>query len=244
MFDYSPPTFKTSNPQSRTQLKLQLMREQQQEIQRKALQQQQHTDNEPPQSIHPSIPHQHHQQIADITDGHQTLLKVPISSIGIDLPPQVLKVRTALENPTRYHVIEKQKSQVRQYISESFGNVSHNGFFCPPASSTGKQQKLRSSGTAFIQSIQSAPCTIISDDPNDSLCGNSGYAAHIPSDVHSEFLSSHPNESPDTQTVSPSLSSVATSASEVSIFYCLVYKTHPNWPHVRFRQSLVRLFGI
>jgi hypothetical protein len=29
-------------------------------------------------------------------------------------------VRTGLENPTRYHVIQKQKSQVRQYLSESF----------------------------------------------------------------------------------------------------------------------------
>lgn len=31
-----------------------------------------------------------------------------------------MQVQTKLENPTRYHVIEKQKSQVRQYLSESF----------------------------------------------------------------------------------------------------------------------------
>lgn len=30
------------------------------------------------------------------------------------------QVRTVLENPTRYHVIQKQKNQVRQYLSESF----------------------------------------------------------------------------------------------------------------------------
>lgn len=29
-------------------------------------------------------------------------------------------MRTGLENPTRYHVIQKQRSQVRQYLSESF----------------------------------------------------------------------------------------------------------------------------
>lgn len=29
-------------------------------------------------------------------------------------------MRTVLENPTRYHVIQKQKNQVRQYLSESF----------------------------------------------------------------------------------------------------------------------------
>lgn len=32
----------------------------------------------------------------------------------------IFKVRTVLENPTRYHVIQKQKTQVRQYLSESF----------------------------------------------------------------------------------------------------------------------------
>ncbi|ALC48077.1 Mitf [Drosophila busckii] len=47
-------------------------------------------------------------------------LKVPLPSIGVDVPPQVLQVSTVLENPTRYHVIQKQKNQVRQYLSESF----------------------------------------------------------------------------------------------------------------------------
>lgn len=32
----------------------------------------------------------------------------------------IFQVRTVLENPTRYHVIQKQKTQVRQYLSESF----------------------------------------------------------------------------------------------------------------------------
>lgn len=34
--------------------------------------------------------------------------------------PPLAQVQTALENPTRYHVIQKQKNQVRQYLSESF----------------------------------------------------------------------------------------------------------------------------
>ncbi|KNC26827.1 hypothetical protein FF38_13012 [Lucilia cuprina] len=49
-------------------------------------------------------------------------VKVPLNSIGVELPQQVLQVRTILENPTRYHVIQKQKNQVRQYLSESFKN--------------------------------------------------------------------------------------------------------------------------
>ncbi|XP_044764853.1 transcription factor EC isoform X2 [Coccinella septempunctata] len=49
--------------------------------------------------------------------------RVPIHNLPLDVPPQVLQVQTRLENPTRYHVIQKQKSQVRQYLSESFQNA-------------------------------------------------------------------------------------------------------------------------
>lgn len=38
----------------------------------------------------------------------------------------LLQVRTVLENPTRYHVIQKQKNQVRQYLSESFQQSEWN----------------------------------------------------------------------------------------------------------------------
>ncbi|TMW51960.1 hypothetical protein DOY81_002950 [Sarcophaga bullata] len=48
-------------------------------------------------------------------------VKVPLQ-VPLELPQQVLQVRTILENPTRYHVIQKQKNQVRQYLSESFKN--------------------------------------------------------------------------------------------------------------------------
>ncbi|XP_036214289.1 uncharacterized protein Mitf isoform X3 [Bactrocera oleae] len=54
------------------------------------------------------------------------MLKGPLQSIGVDVPKQVLQVRTVLENPTRYHVIQKQKNQVRQYLSESFKNEWEN----------------------------------------------------------------------------------------------------------------------
>ncbi|XP_069693156.1 microphthalmia-associated transcription factor isoform X2 [Periplaneta americana] len=113
----SPPTFKTATPTSRTQLKLQLMREQlQQQERREAELRQQQLERRPP----PLTP----------------ALKVPLNIQSVDVPPQVLQVRTGLENPTKYHVIQKQKSQVRQYLSESFqqplggsviGDVSSGG---------------------------------------------------------------------------------------------------------------------
>lgn len=63
---------------------------------------------------------QHNQMGRDNGKNTTPALKIPLQSIGVDVPPQVLQVRTVLENPTRYHVIQKQKSQVRQFLSESF----------------------------------------------------------------------------------------------------------------------------
>jgi hypothetical protein len=58
-----------------------------------------------------------------MTQGAQPV-KIPVQKINVDVPPQVLKVRTTLENPTKFHVIEKQKNQIRQYLSDSFQGTS------------------------------------------------------------------------------------------------------------------------
>ncbi|XP_072945830.1 transcription factor E3 [Epargyreus clarus] len=99
----SPPTFKTLTPTSRTQLKQQLMREHAQEQLRRESQAQQAGQSKDGEEKKKSSP-----------------AEVPRITPHVELPPQVLQVRTVLENPTRYHVIQKQKSQVRQYLSESF----------------------------------------------------------------------------------------------------------------------------
>lgn len=71
IFVFYSPTFKTAIPTSRTQLKQQLQREQLQELERRE------AEKRPPQQ----------QQT--------TALKVPIQSIGVDVPPQVLQVSFA-----------------------------------------------------------------------------------------------------------------------------------------------------
>ncbi|KAG5671862.1 hypothetical protein PVAND_002033 [Polypedilum vanderplanki] len=94
------PTFKTITPTSRTQLKTLLQREQllqeaeRKEAERKRLEQEQE------------------EQKAKLESQ-----KVPLE---VDIPPQILQVSTRLANPTKYHVIQKQKNQVKQYLSESF----------------------------------------------------------------------------------------------------------------------------
>lgn len=45
------------------------------------------------------------------------------------VPPQVLKVRTRLENPTLYHVVESRKRQVRQFLQH---NLPESGFNSAP----------------------------------------------------------------------------------------------------------------
>ncbi|XP_063370040.1 transcription factor EB isoform X2 [Cydia amplana] len=100
-----PPTFKTLTPTSRTHLKQQLMREHAQEQRRRE-----------------SLQAQQAGQSKDNVDEKKKSVPADVPRVvpHVELPAQVLQVRTVLENPTRYHVIQKQKSQVRQYLSESF----------------------------------------------------------------------------------------------------------------------------
>ncbi|XP_032597864.1 microphthalmia-associated transcription factor isoform X1 [Drosophila grimshawi] len=75
-------------------------------------------------------------------------LKVPLQSIGVDVPPQVLQVSTVLENPTRYHVIQKQKNQVRQYLSES---LKPSVWSCQNFDNTTKNASNTSASTGNLQ---------------------------------------------------------------------------------------------
>jgi len=62
----------------------------------------------------------HHQMgipgaISRIDPSSNTSLAVATATV----PPQVLKVRTRLENPTLYHVVESRKRQVRQFLQHN-----------------------------------------------------------------------------------------------------------------------------
>ncbi|CAK1546747.1 unnamed protein product [Leptosia nina] len=138
-----PPTFKTLTPTSRTQLKQQLMREHAQEqLRRESLQAQQAGQSkENAEEKKKSNP-----------------AEVPRITPHVELPPQVLQVRTVLENPTRYHVIQKQKSQVRQYLSESFtpqGQVSSNGRSAPAQSAPELGRRTNSPDRASSSGLMS-----------------------------------------------------------------------------------------
>uniref|UniRef100_A0A182PZZ8 MiT/TFE transcription factors N-terminal domain-containing protein n=1 Tax=Anopheles farauti TaxID=69004 RepID=A0A182PZZ8_9DIPT len=91
---FDQTSFSQLNISSRTQLKQQLFREQ----------------------LRNSEPHGPR---AMVTSPEPPVLSVrlPLENIDIELPKKVLQVETKLENPTRYHVIQKQKTQVREYVT-------------------------------------------------------------------------------------------------------------------------------
>ncbi|XP_076175575.1 transcription factor Mitf isoform X2 [Ptiloglossa arizonensis] len=200
----SPPTFKTATPTSRTQLKLQLMREQLQEQERREAEfrqslQQQRPAAAPPRPVPPAS----------------------LSTIGVDVPPQVLQVRTLLENPTRYHVVQKQKNQVRQYLHESFHGGAIDG--------TGDESGLAKNSAELVQT--STPMVVQSAPPGPTVHHQKPQHPHLASyphphqhqqpqpHPHAPTVLSHVNPvaaSPDPTTgaMSPGLSSVATSNSE------------------------------
>ncbi|XP_032677455.1 transcription factor EC isoform X2 [Odontomachus brunneus] len=192
-----PPTFKTATPTSRTQLKLQLMREQLHEQERREAEfrqslQQQRPAAAPPRPVPPT----------------------PLPTIGVDVPPQVLQVRTLLENPTRYHVVQKQKNQVRQYLHESFrGGGDGGNAVVGSAGSEGGRTPADAGPPPVPMVVQSAP-------PGPQLHHPKPQHPHLASYPHAPALLSHGNPvvsaSPDPATgaMSPGLSSVATSNSE------------------------------
>ncbi|KAL4655918.1 microphthalmia-associated transcription factor isoform X1 [Arapaima gigas] len=98
---------------SRVHLRQQLMREQLQEQERREQQCQ--------------------QQASQFLQQHQCNAGAPTAAIDVGVTPglsatvaqvpmEVLKVQTHLENPTKYHIQQAQRQQVKQYLSTTLGN--------------------------------------------------------------------------------------------------------------------------
>ncbi|XP_035213464.1 microphthalmia-associated transcription factor-like isoform X1 [Stegodyphus dumicola] len=88
---------------SRTNLKQQLMREQMQQLEKKE-----------------------REQLSSSVPTHtSSAIRVPLygAPMPVQVPKQVLMVKSKLENPTPYHVRESQQRQVREYLSQS-----HHGY--------------------------------------------------------------------------------------------------------------------
>jgi len=102
-----PPSFKQSTPTCRTNMRQLLWREQCMERERRRGEQVVHREE---QSHSLQIPY-------STPDGR-----------GQEIPTDVYKIETRLENPTKYHVLESQRRQVADYLSE--GSAPENDSPC------------------------------------------------------------------------------------------------------------------
>ncbi|XP_077059614.1 transcription factor E3b isoform X2 [Siphateles boraxobius] len=93
---------------SRVLLRQQLMREQAQEQERREAQQQASVAQLRPTDSTPAI--------------SVTMPPMAARPPPAQVPVEVLKVQTHLENPTKYHIQQAQRQQVKQYLSTTLGN--------------------------------------------------------------------------------------------------------------------------
>uniref|UniRef100_A0A8C1PW09 Transcription factor binding to IGHM enhancer 3b n=1 Tax=Cyprinus carpio TaxID=7962 RepID=A0A8C1PW09_CYPCA len=93
---------------SRVLLRQQLMREQAQEQERREAQQQASAAQLRPTESTPAI--------------SVTVPPMAARPPPAQVPVEVLKVQTHLENPTKYHIQQAQRQQVKQYLSTTLGN--------------------------------------------------------------------------------------------------------------------------
>ncbi|XP_019355295.1 microphthalmia-associated transcription factor isoform X4 [Alligator mississippiensis] len=110
----SKPPLSSSSMTSRILLRQQLMREQMQEQERREQQQKQQAA-------------QFMQQRVPVSQTPAINVSVPSSlPPATQVPMEVLKVQTHLENPTKYHIQQAQRQQVKQYLSTTLANKHAN----------------------------------------------------------------------------------------------------------------------
>jgi len=168
---FPPPSFKQSTPTCRTNMRQLLWREQCMDKERRKVE----------------------QQPSNQVDQSQSL-QIPFTNPDIrvqDIPNEVYKIETRLENPTKYHVLESQRRQVAEYLSEgsapetstsrSPSLVEHR---TSPAVSPGdvKGGVARGAGAGTGQRRVSGPFS-----PNYSSAATSP-SEYAPSEVCDDFL--------------------------------------------------------
>uniref|UniRef100_A0ABK0LB89 Melanocyte inducing transcription factor n=1 Tax=Rattus norvegicus TaxID=10116 RepID=A0ABK0LB89_RAT len=116
----SKPPLSSSTMTSRILLRQQLMREQMQEQERREQQQKLQAA-------------QFMQQRVAVSQTPAINVSVPTTlPSATQVPMEVLKVQTHLENPTKYHIQQAQRHQVKQYLSTTLANKHAGQVLSPP----------------------------------------------------------------------------------------------------------------
>ncbi|XP_050016750.1 transcription factor E3 isoform X3 [Alexandromys fortis] len=120
----------SSSSSSRVLLRQQLMRAQAQEQERRERREQAAAAPFPnPAPASPAI------SVIGVSAGGHTLGRPPPAQV----PREVLKVQTHLENPTRYHLQQARRQQVKQYLSTTLGPKLASQALTPPPGPTSAQ---------------------------------------------------------------------------------------------------------
>ncbi|XP_019569871.2 transcription factor E3 isoform X2 [Rhinolophus sinicus] len=119
-----------SSSSSRILLRQQLMRAQAQEQERRERREQAAASPFPgPAPASPAI------SVVGVSTGGHTLGRPPPAQV----PREVLKVQTHLENPTRYHLQQARRQQVKQYLSTTLGPKLASQALTPPPAAASAQ---------------------------------------------------------------------------------------------------------
>uniref|UniRef100_A0A452TN12 Transcription factor binding to IGHM enhancer 3 n=1 Tax=Ursus maritimus TaxID=29073 RepID=A0A452TN12_URSMA len=120
----------SSSSSSRVLLRQQLMRAQAQEQERRERREQAAASSFPsPAPASPAI------SVVGVSAGGHTLGRPPPAQV----PREVLKVQTHLENPTRYHLQQARRQQVKQYLSTTLGPKLASQALTPPPGAASAQ---------------------------------------------------------------------------------------------------------
>ncbi|MBN3319406.1 TFE3 factor, partial [Atractosteus spatula] len=129
---------------SRVLLRQQLMREQAREQERREAQQQASAAQLRPSDPSPAIS----------VSAPSPASRPPPAQV----PVEVLKVQTNLENPTKYHIQQAQRQQVKQYLSTTLGNkVATQALGVSPSPQPGSAPEL----TAAASSAPNSPMALL-----------------------------------------------------------------------------------
>ncbi|KAM8934810.1 transcription factor E3 [Pelodytes ibericus] len=103
---------------------------------------------------------QEQQAAQSLSDRNNVMPSTPAISVNLlprptpaQVPLEVLKVQTHLENPTKYHIQQSQRQQVKQYLSTTLGNKVPSHGSAPGTTTTA----VTAPATSPLPSASSAP---------------------------------------------------------------------------------------
>ncbi|XP_017574931.2 transcription factor E3a isoform X3 [Pygocentrus nattereri] len=129
---------------SRVLMRQELMRQQAQDQERREAQQQASSSQLRPTDTSPAI-----SVSSVLPSARPTPTQVPV---------EVLKVQTHLENPTKYHIQQAQRQQVKQYLSHTLGNKASQTLAKSPSPQSGSAPELAPAAS----STPSSPLAVLS----------------------------------------------------------------------------------